>query len=77
MLHLILGVVHHLGVGAVRGSKEVRWDLVPGEDLLRKSFFQAFSVQTHTPPFADVHLASPLGIDGVPLVGVDDDAEES
>ena len=77
MLHLILGVVHHLGVGAVRGSKEVRWDLVPGKGLLSKSASSFLGISSYTPPLANVHLASPLGIDGIPLVGVDDNTEES
>jgi hypothetical protein len=54
---LVLGVRHHLLVGAVRDGKEVGRDLVP--------------------PLADVHPHHPVGVDGVPLVRVDNHAEQA
>ena len=46
--------------------------------FVEKERFIFFSgILSYTPPLADVHLASPLGIDGIPLVGVDDNTEES
>ena len=67
---LILGVVHHLLVGAVGSSEEMRWHLwirfLSG--TTKKISFKCHLV----PPLVDIHLTSPLGVDGVPLVRVDD-----
>ena len=54
---LVLGIGHHLLVGAVGNGKQVGRNLVP--------------------PLTDVHLDNPVGVDGVTLVWVDDNAEEA
>ena len=68
---LILRVVHHLRVRPVGGGKEVRRHL-------RGCFYQVFKLTPHlVSPFPDIHLASPVRVDGEPLVGVDHHAEEA
>ena len=68
---LVLRVVHHLRVRPVGGGKEVRRHL-------RGCFYQVFKLTPHlVSPFPDIHLASPVGVDGEPLVGVDHHAEEA
>ena len=68
---LVLRVVHHLRVRPVGGGKEVRRHL-------RGCFYQVFKLTPHlVSPFPDIHLASPVRVDGEPLVGVDHHAEEA
>ena len=69
---LILGVVHHLGVGAVTSSKQVRRHLNNFCKLMIH-----ISCARYLPPFPQVQLTRPLRVDGVPLVRVDHHAEEA
>ena len=67
---VVLLVLQHVAVGALGNSPQVRRHLKVGRSKLPLMLIVFF---LHlVPPLSEVDLANPVGVDGVPLVRVDD-----